>query len=200
MTDNRMRVLCFSLGVVATLVVLSVSGALQFSRDSKPPASLGPSASNRQNDSAVVTELEPPLESSRVALRESEAASSGPTVDRVSIPSTDELERRIIAEVIADLPPDWVTPIKPPATGTGPTKGGLPHGEWSIHHPRYDWTEKGRFVFGSKQGRWKMYDASGKHLCTWSYRNGKLDGEVRQLDPVTGEWNTWQYRDGERQE
>jgi hypothetical protein len=186
-----MKALCFTLGVIATLVVLIVSGALRLGEDA--PVARG---------------VEPPLDAERVQdagaaarklpvgkqIESAPIATSPTSVERVSIPSVDELERRIIEQIIADLPPDWVTPIDPPATGSGPTKGGLPHGEWSIHYPQNDWTVKGRFVLGSKQGRWECFDRHGELFQIRHYRNGKLDGELKERDDDNGDWNSWQYR------
>lgn len=188
-----MKFFCFLLGVVVTICAVSW---LEHANQHEDPTLR---YLVREHAPTTREPSDPPSATERASLRPEPVASAA-TGDRTSIPSVDELEQRIVAELIAELPPDWITPIEPPTTGDGPTLGGVPHGEWTIHYPLRDWTEKGRFVLGSKQGRWEMFDAQGELVQVLHYRNGKKDGEVSERDAVTGEWNTWTYRDGKLQD
>lgn len=132
------------------------------------------------------------------------AAEVAAATDRVSIESIEDIERRLseaierdlVERLIADLPPDWVTPISDKASGSGPQLGGLPHGEWELYYAETGKTAKGRFMLGAQHGAWKTYNEREELIQVRHFRNGKLHGEVTQLDEVSGGWDSWYYSEG----
>ncbi len=64
-------------------------------------------------------------------------------------------------------------------------KDGLKDGEWVIRHDEEDangemsfFYEKGSYVKDKKNGKWILYDVNGTTIITYTYKNGKFDGEL----------------------
>jgi hypothetical protein len=115
---------------------------------------------------------------------------------RIPVISREAIEREREREVVADLPPGWIQPIESPAEGEGPRVGGLPHGEWLLFHPVHSWTDRGRFVLGSREGEWKLYDMQGTLIRVRHFVHGKIHGTMRDR-ALDSEWRSYRYQDGE---
>ncbi len=116
---------------------------------------------------------------------------------RVDIPARQKVERELMDKLISELPADWVTPLEPPSTGEGPTVGGLPHGEWVLFHPVRNWTDRGRYVLGSREGVWKVYDQAGTLVQVRTFVRGKIHGSFKQRSDASEGWQYFTFRDGE---
>lgn len=113
------------------------------------------------------------------------------------VPDEGEIEDRVVEQLLAGLPADWITPIEEPSYGKGPTLGGVAHGEWTLTHPVNAWTDVGHYVLGARQGVWKIYDKQGDLIRVRTFVNGKIDGELRDRDDgSTMNWRTYSYRQG----
>ena len=114
------------------------------------------------------------------------------------VETAEEIERSVVERIMAGLGPNWVTPIKAPAVGEGPTVGGVPHGEWLLFHPVHTWTDRGRFVLGSREGEWKLYDMDDRLIRVRTFVRGKIEGTMK--DRADSEsWRTYHYIAGELQ-